>query len=92
MTEKERCSHTVAHFAAVRIDHMSDTNEFMADVSIKCEKCGHPFQFIGLPLGLNMRGAAMSVDGQTARLAIAPVGWEPHPLGIGPTGFGVKAS
>lgn len=52
----------------------------MADVKIECAHCHLPFQFIGLPMGLNTQGAAMSLDGQTARLAIAPVGSIPQPL------------
>jgi len=53
---------------------------YMAHIRIECQKCHRPFQFIGLPLGLHMRGATMSADGQEARLAIAPVGSIPQPL------------
>ena len=53
---------------------------FMAHVKIKCMDCGRPFQFLGLPLGLDMRGAMMDVEGQEARLAIAPLGTVPQPL------------
>ncbi len=61
----------------------------MADVKIECAHCHLPFQFVGLPLGLNTRGATMSVDGQEARLAIAPVGSIPQPLD-GALSFGIR--
>ncbi|HKB35360.1 MAG TPA: hypothetical protein VKD72_02835 [Gemmataceae bacterium] len=41
-------------------------------MTIRCEQCGTPFRFIGLPAGLGLNGAAVSVDGTEARLAIAP--------------------
>lgn len=83
------CRHNKAHRANVRIDYLEDAGRFMADVKIECADCGRPFQFLGLPLGLNLAGAAMDVEGQTARLAIAPVGTVPQPLD-GALGFGVR--
>lgn len=47
---------------------------FQADVRIECTACHLPFRFIGLPSGLDMNGAAVSLDGFEARLAIAPKG------------------
>ena len=70
---------------------MEDTGRYMVDLSIRCMECGTPFQFLGLPLGLNFDGATMSLDGQEAHLAIAPVGRVMRPL-EGLTGFGVKPS
>lgn len=58
-----------AHVAVARL---SDSGRFNADVRIKCTKCGEPFRFIGLPCGIDLNGAAVSVDGTEARLAIAP--------------------
>lgn len=82
------CLHNKNHDAVVKVNFMEDTREFIAELSIKCADCGCAFQFIGLSLGLNMRGATMGVDGQVANLAMAPVGWEPHPLKA--LAFGVK--
>lgn len=47
---------------------------YSADVRVKCHDCGLPFRFMGLPYGLDLRGAAVSVNGEEARLAIAPQG------------------
>jgi hypothetical protein len=46
--------------------------EFMADVTIECAECGAAFEFMGLPSGVNLQGAAVSPDHQEARLAIRP--------------------
>ena len=59
---------------------------FTADVRIRCAQCGQPFRFIGLPHGLDLNGAAVSADGQEARLCILPAG-EVLTMLEGVTGF-----
>lgn len=86
-----RCTHNVAHTVDVKINYMEDTGQFMADVSIRCAQCGQPFRFLGLPLGLNMGGATMDIDGLQARLAVAPADRTMHPM-EGLSGFGVRPS
>lgn len=66
--------------ACVSVARLEDSGQFLAHVKVECLECKLPFQFLGLPLGLELQGAAMSVDGQEARLAIAPVGSVPQPL------------
>lgn len=82
MTEK--CEHMefAANVSVGRItkEEGGAPHSFMAHVKIECAKCHRPFQFLGLEMGLHMRGARMSVDGQEARLSIAPVGEVPQPL------------
>lgn len=58
--------------ANVTVNRLEDTGGFHADVRIQCAVCNLPFQFLGLPGGLLLDGAAVSVDGTEARLAIAP--------------------
>jgi hypothetical protein len=65
------------HIAVARLE---DSGRFNADITIKCADCGLPFQFKGLAPGLNLNGAAVSVDGLQARLAIVPQGAEPNPM------------
>jgi hypothetical protein len=60
--------------AEVDVTRLEDTGRFSADVRIRCAGCGHPMRFIGLPMGLDLNGAAVSVDGKEARLAIHPWG------------------
>jgi hypothetical protein len=60
--------------ADVVVNRLEDTGRFNADVRIKCVECGVPFRFIGLPYGLDLNGAACSVDGTEGRFAIAPKG------------------
>jgi len=73
------CPH-MAFTASVGVARLEDTGQFQAHVKIECAQCHRPFQFLGLPLGLDLRGAAMSADGQEAHLAIAPVGSVFQPL------------
>lgn len=54
----------------VTVNRLEDSVRFVADVRIKCAQCGEPFRFLGLPTGLDLNGASVSVDGQEARLAI----------------------
>lgn len=75
------CRHNKAHKATVGVGFLEDSGRFTAEVRIECADCGRPFQFINLPIGLDLQeGATMSVDGQEARLAVAPVGTVPQPL------------
>lgn len=76
----KKCDHKNFE-AKSNIIRLEDSGRFMMEVSVKCTECDTPFQFLGLPLGLNMEGAAMEVDGLEARLTIAPQGDVPHPLG-----------
>lgn len=45
---------------------------YQCDVRVVCVDCKLPFHFLGLPLGLDLHGAAVSPDRTEARLAIAP--------------------
>ena len=84
----EHCKHSVFD-CDVMVNRLEDVGLFNADVRIKCAECGMPFRFIGLPAGVDLNGAAVSVDGTEARLAIAPKGDVITPLeGVG--GFTVR--
>lgn len=65
------CQHT-AFNAHVAVNRLEDSGRFSADVTICCRECGAPFRFLGLPPGVELDGAAVSVDGTEARLAIGP--------------------
>src|SRR5690554_2099322 len=71
--DKGTCAHELFH-ANVNVIRMPDVGRFNAEVRIKCARCGVPMRFIGLPAGLDLNGACVSVDGEEARLAIAPRG------------------
>ncbi len=80
--------------ASVTVNRIEKTEggpgeRYQADVRVECENCGTPFLFVGLPAGLDMNGAAVSVDRQEGRFTIAPTGEGVTPLeGVG--GFTVK--
>lgn len=63
---------------------------YMADVRVKCNDCGLPFRFIGLPAGLDLNGASVSIDATEARLAIAPKGEVVSVLEGGVVGFSIR--
>lgn len=73
------CQHEIFD-AQVTVNRLEDTGRFNADVRIVCQQCNTPFRFIGLPAGLDLNGAAVSIDGCEARLAIAPKGEVVAPL------------
>src|SRR3990167_350931 len=70
------------------INRIEDTGRFNADIQIVCAKCKKKFRFIGLPMGLDCNGAAVSPDGTEGRFAIHPVNEEvPGYLDDEPAGF-----
>jgi hypothetical protein len=76
--------------ASVDVHRLVDSGRFSADVRITCKECGVPMRFIGLPAGVDLNGAATSVDGTEARLAIAPKGEVLTILDGSLTGFTVR--
>jgi len=73
------------------VANIEDVGRFMIDVTVKCAQCGVPFRFIGLPAGLDMNGASVSIDACEARLAIAPKDEViPELEGGKPSGFSVR--
>lgn len=76
------CKHDASHVADCKVIHLEDTGRFMIEINVACGDCGKPYVFLGLPAGLNMNGAAVSVDGLTALLSIAPQGTEPAPIDL----------
>ncbi|HSZ58578.1 MAG TPA: hypothetical protein VK797_23120 [Tepidisphaeraceae bacterium] len=84
-----QCTHE--DFAAeVDVHRLEDTGRFQADVRINCRCCGLPFRFIGLPAGLDLNGAATSVDATEGRFSIAPKGEVVSILEGGVVGFSVR--
>lgn len=76
--------------ANVAVNRIEDTGRFMADVRIECTQCKTAFRFIGLPIGLDMNGAAVSADGTEGRFAIAPKGEVLTIVDGAPSGYTVR--
>jgi len=74
-----KCKHTNLR-TDVAVAVLEDSGRRNAEIKISCTDCGKPFQFLGLPMGLNLNGAACSPDGTEARLAICPQGEQPSPI------------
>jgi len=84
--EATKCEHRSFN-AFVEVNRITDPARFTADVKISCAECGIPMRFIGLPVGLDLNGASVSVDGTEGRFAIAPQGEVVSELEGTPTGF-----
>ena len=89
MPDKPKCEHHNFE-CEVTVNRLEDIRRFSADVRVKCADCGTPFRFIGLPAGLDMNGASVSVDATEARLAIAPKGEVLSEIEGGVVGFSVR--
>lgn len=66
--------------ADVIVNRLEDRGLFNADIKVTCAECGTPFRFLGLPIGLDLYGSSMGVDGLEARLAIEPATETNSPL------------
>lgn len=75
----DRCKH-MNFDASVAVARLEDSGRFMAEIRIKCLDCGEPFQFLGLEPGLRLSGAAVSIDGLEANIAISPDSQTASPL------------
>jgi hypothetical protein len=53
---------------------------YTAEVQVHCNQCGVAFEFVGLPIGVDLDGATVSADGLEARLAIVPAEAPQPPL------------
>lgn len=84
-----KCPHNDFSLSAV-VTRIEEKGRFQADIRIRCTDCGLPFRFIGLPAGLDLNGAATSVDATEARLAIAPRGEVVSALEGCPVGFSIR--
>lgn len=83
------CKHEKTE-AVLNVNHLEDTGGYMADLRITCAQCGEPFRFIGLPCGVDMTGAAVSIDGTEGRFAILPKSKSLSELEGTPIGFTVR--
>lgn len=70
--------------ASVDVGRLTDQDgvvtSYTAAVRIICADCGRDFQFLGLPPGIDLQGARVSIDALEANLAICPQGEQPSPL------------
>jgi hypothetical protein len=62
------CDHR-SFSASVIVNRFGNDEKYIVEVQAHCNDCEMPLKFLGLPMGLDMNGAAVSVDRQEARLA-----------------------
>lgn len=85
----EPCKHNTGVGVYVEHNFLEDVGRYTADIRITCSACLTPFRFLGLPIGLDLTGAAVSPDGTEGRFSLAP-GKEPPPPIDGVQGFSIK--
>jgi hypothetical protein len=73
---REACAHFNFHTSA-RIGRLTKkeggpVTGYSADIRIKCSDCGHPFTWIGVPLGSSPSQPMASVDCEELRAPIQP--------------------
>ena len=84
------CQHREAHRVDAQVHFIEDDGRFTVDFKVRCDDCGQPFRFIGLPMGLDLRGGAtVSTNHEEARLVIHPSNEDP-PASTGVTGFKIR--
>ena len=69
--EQKVCPH-LSFRAQVNVNRMEDTGRFSADVTVWCAECKLPFEFVGVPSGLDWARPMVSIDGTELRAPIEP--------------------
>lgn len=87
--ERFSCECDVNRLAA---EENGPINQYCLDVRVRCDDCKLPFRFIGLPAGVDLNGAATSVDACEGRFAIAPKGEVVSVMEGAPMGFSIRSS
>lgn len=87
--EEPPCKHNTGVSVYCGHNFLEDAGRYTADIRIVCDHCLTPFVFLGLPLGLDLTGAAVSPDGTEGRFAIAPKGVPVPPI-TGVEGFTIR--
>ena len=55
-----------------QVARLEDVGKFQLEIKVHCIQCKMPFKFVGLKPGLDLEGAAMSIDALEASLSILP--------------------
>lgn len=79
MNNPRACEHK-AFKCTCTTNRIEDIGAFVLDVTIECTQCGEPFQFLGLPAGLNFNSPTISIDGLTVHLPVLPNWQKESPL------------
>lgn len=54
-------------------DDKGNVNGYTTDITINCADCFKPFEWVGLPMGVNNTKPCVSVDGIQLRAPIKPI-------------------
>lgn len=83
------CLHRSAHKVESTVTYLEDAGRFAVEFRLTCE-CGVPFAFVGLPVGLDLKGGATTgVDRGELRVVALPANEDP-PTFVSARGFTIK--
>lgn len=60
--------------AQVNVTNLEDTGARLAEITIKCDNCGLPFEFVGLPVGCEFYRPTTDLSAQILTAPIVPEG------------------
>jgi len=67
------CTHP-EHSVFCGMAAMLDSGKWMAEIEIRCARCGEAFRFVGLPAGLSFEQPSTSIDGLQLLAPVEPEG------------------
>lgn len=76
MSGSAQCPHPELIFH-IEVCHFSDSIIKMIEFKAKCQHCGIPMCFMGLPVGSSMARPTMALDGQALHIPMVADGEEP---------------
>ena len=93
--EKESCCEHNEFNATVVTNRVLDENtkelvRFNVELKVWCSQCGMSLRFLGLPAGLDLDGASVSLDASEVRLAALPADRVYSELEGTPHGFTIR--
>jgi hypothetical protein len=71
MIDAKDCTHPEFH-ANVAVARIEDVGKFVAEIRVRCVRCGEPFRFVGVPAGLSYDHPMVSIDGLELNAPIEP--------------------
>lgn len=72
MCDHKRFESKVSVFRLTGQDDLEYVTGYTTDIRIRCADCGYPFEFIGLPGGVNPKHPTVNADNTELRAPIRP--------------------
>lgn len=70
-------------------DHGGVPDGFRVDLTVRCEDCGEPFRWVGVPAGMRSDRPMVSVDEKTLHAPMRPASSDKD-FGLGIPGYAIR--